>query len=214
MLPPGLGDAGGNSRLGSFDSGMRSEGSMNEGLLYNGRELLGDRRGQASNLQHGSTGSLDKGASIGHGKARKSRKLLWAALLLLLLVIIAVAVAVPVAITNNNKKSNLASDNQDSTSGTATGTASSASPSATGVDDERSAATGGDGSIVFTEDGSSFIYNNSFGALMPARIRARTRLMISSQVDSGTRSPSTTRRRLRATLLLSAKIVSSFLFDP
>lgn len=175
MPPPGLGDIGRSGSMGSFDSGLRSDGSMDDGdshrVLYNGRELLGDRR-EASHLHHGSTGSLDTGEKdlspprVGRGK--KSRKLRYAALLLLLLVIIAATVAVPVAITNN-KKSNLASDRTDPTSGIGTATSSAANPSST-PGDPRSAATGGDGSIVSTEDGSSFVYNNSFGQSRGARL--------------------------------------------
>lgn len=75
---------------------------------------------------------------------------------ILLLVIIAVAVAVPVSM---NKSKNDSSSGATSGSGSTSGDGDSGS----GNPSSRSVITGGDGSTVTMDDGSTFTYSNSFG---------------------------------------------------
>ncbi|ODN80622.1 hypothetical protein L202_02809 [Cryptococcus amylolentus CBS 6039] len=99
---------------------------------------------------------------------KKSRKWLWAALIVGALAVIALAVGLGVGLTRNNSKgsnSNLAADTGDngssSASSTATGSAASASASASATS---SAATSGTyGSLITLEDGSTMTYDNEFG---------------------------------------------------
>ncbi|TFK55156.1 glycoside hydrolase [Heliocybe sulcata] len=76
------------------------------------------------------------------------------------LIIVIIAVAVPVALTANKKSSN-------SDSATRGGGNDPANPSSTGSSggsgSKNLAVTGGDGSKVTTDDGSTFTYSNSFG---------------------------------------------------
>ncbi|KDE06629.1 hypothetical protein MVLG_03124 [Microbotryum lychnidis-dioicae p1A1 Lamole] len=116
----------------------------------------------------------------------RGRKFLLLAVLVVLL-LIAVAVAIPTALVtrNNERKANnaLAADGSSSAAPTTLGSAApssaaaplttSATPTTTafqgiptganGSADWRTAPFGGDGSIVYTESGSPFVYNNSFG---------------------------------------------------
>ncbi|KAL8279683.1 hypothetical protein RQP46_007996 [Phenoliferia psychrophenolica] len=74
--------------------------------------------------------------------------------------VIAIAVAVPVALGSNNKHSTKVASGTGST----TTSAPKGVPTGTSGADWKTAAVGGDGSVVYTEDGSSFVYNNSFGS--------------------------------------------------
>jgi type II secretory pathway pseudopilin PulG len=100
------------------------------------------------------------------------------------LIIAAVVAGVVVAVEKNKSSSasaNLAAADQTSSSSTSseptyTGTATSSAvqPTATVVSNEsRNQPTGGNGSIVYLDDGSSFIYNNSFGACGSSSISSR-----------------------------------------
>ena len=136
------------------------------------------------------------------GLSTRAKRFVLIALVAILLVI-AIAVAVPVALTQSKSSSNKAAA-ADGTTSFATGTTSAPQGIPTGATgaDWKVAAVGGDGSIVYTEDGSSFVYNNSFGKSSPLRrvgLRGLT-ACDSRQADSGTRSRSTTRRRPKKTL--------------
>ncbi|GAA6019690.1 hypothetical protein JCM10207_009229 [Rhodosporidiobolus poonsookiae] len=89
-------------------------------------------------------------------KSSKTKKLLVAGLIALV-VIIAVAVAVPVAVVKSRDSD--AEKAKEENDGTEKGIPTAANPAA----DWSTAAYGGNGSMVYLEDGSSFIYNNSFG---------------------------------------------------
>ncbi|WWC69986.1 uncharacterized protein I206_103930 [Kwoniella pini CBS 10737] len=100
----------------------------------------------------------------GESPKKKSRKALWAGLLLGLLALIALGVGLGVGLTRKNTK-NGTSTSQDGTAGTgnskskagtATGTATSATASATPT-------TGTQGSLITLEDGSTVTYDNPFG---------------------------------------------------
>ena len=101
----------------------------------------------------------------------KARKLLIAAVVLLLIVIV-IAVAVPTAMSKSNSGNSASNDAAANATTTPTRTtttvpAHSGVPTGTtGSTDWRTAAFGGDGSTVYTEDGGSFIYNNTFGGLL------------------------------------------------
>lgn len=109
--------------------------------------------------------------------------------IILLLIIIIIAIAVPTAISKSNSKSNVAvaaegddasssgrasSSRGSSASSTRTSTASSSSaaPTPTGRP-----AWGAAGSTVYAEDGSTFIYNNTFGQSRLARVVVAPRIV-------------------------------------
>ena len=99
------------------------------------------------------------------GLSRKKRIII---VVVLLAVIVAAAVGAAVAIVNRNSKSNVAEsarpDSPPADDATATATDYAASPTATRRPNEsRNLAVGRDGSTVYLDDGSSFIYNNTFG---------------------------------------------------
>ncbi|KAI5479242.1 glycoside hydrolase family 61 protein [Pseudohyphozyma bogoriensis] len=99
------------------------------------------------------------------GAKGSSRRKWFIVLGIVVLLVVAAAIAIPVAVTKTKNNSNkLASANVD-TSSSSSGSATSSAPAGvpTGAAVSRNAAYGGDGSTVYTEDGSSFIYNNTFG---------------------------------------------------
>ncbi|GJN94706.1 hypothetical protein Rhopal_007797-T1 [Rhodotorula paludigena] len=107
-------------------------------------------------------GSGGAGADAGWWSRKSGRaKALLVAGVLGLVAIIAIAVAVPVAVTRNNASAaeKATAERKSSNDGTEKGIPTESNP----VADWRTAAAGGNGSIVYTEDGSSFRYNNSFG---------------------------------------------------
>ncbi|KAM0747725.1 glycoside hydrolase [Meredithblackwellia eburnea MCA 4105] len=128
---------------------------------------------QASQRGPGSSGSRSRGAAGGAGGgggffsrlSSRARKWLIVAIVLAI-VLVAVIVAVPVAITQSNNKSQNAkaatTGASSSGKGSSSGSGSSAGAQPTSSD-PRQAYTGGDGSTVYASDGTSFIYNNSFG---------------------------------------------------
>ncbi|KAK4704592.1 glucan 1,3-beta-glucosidase, partial [Phenoliferia sp. Uapishka_3] len=142
---------------------------------------LGSGEGRRSGLgQYASGGGADefaeKDEESGRGLAgrkegnfytrmsSRGRRILFAGIIIAIIVI-AVAAAVPSALSNKSNKSvkaAAATGSSSSSSGTGTATSSAATATSTGFD-WKTAATGGDGSTVFTEDGSSFVYNNTFG---------------------------------------------------
>ena len=86
---------------------------------------------------------------------RKKRVLLWGAIAALAAVVIAVAVAVPVVLTSRNKDDSSESSNGGSSGGNGHG--------GNGNNTPQGAISGGDGSEVTTEDGTTFTYVNKFG---------------------------------------------------
>lgn len=79
------------------------------------------------------------------------------------LAIVAVAVAVPVAITQTRKSSSSSSSTQPTSSGPDdTGSGETGGPTTSGP---TVAVTGGDGSIITTEKGTTFTYVNKFGGV-------------------------------------------------
>lgn len=112
------------------------------------------------------------GAAAGSGgfwsrlSSRGRRLLIIGAIVLLILIIIAVAVPAAVVTSQRDDNKSEAVDNSaDITSNSIVAPAPSGVPTGDANDkvDWRTAAYGGDGSIVYTEDGTSFQYNNSFG---------------------------------------------------
>ncbi|SGY89872.1 BQ5605_C039g11774 [Microbotryum silenes-dioicae] len=124
------------------------------------------RRG-ASNVAGGRKLAKDGKVGFWGRLSGRGRKFLLLLALVILLIII-FAVAIPTAIIKHkNEKSDAASGSSGTTGkGTHTTSATAAKgipTGASGSKDWKTAAYGGDGSIVYTEDGSSFTYNNSFG---------------------------------------------------
>ncbi|GAA5822611.1 hypothetical protein JCM3770_000618, partial [Rhodotorula araucariae] len=101
------------------------------------------------------------GAGGGRGwwsrQSARSKKWLIAALVLALLVV-AAAIAIPIGVIKGRGMSEEARRKADN-DGTAKGIPTEVNP----VPDWKTAAYGGNGSIVYLDDGSSFRYNNSFG---------------------------------------------------
>lgn len=111
------------------------------------------------------------GAGWWGSKSRSARKWLTAALVALIVIII-VAVAVPVAVTQSHSSSTsnkAAAAASSSSTTTSIVTAPAGVPTgSTGSTDWSTAATGGHGSTVFLSNGSSFVYNNTFGGFWNA----------------------------------------------
>ncbi|GAA5890506.1 hypothetical protein JCM6882_002943 [Rhodosporidiobolus microsporus] len=107
--------------------------------------------------------SVAPGGAAGGGwwSSKSSRaKKLWIAALLLLVIIIAVAVAVPAAVVTSNKNKNNSAEEKAREANDGT---DKEIPTAANPVDWSTAAYGGNGSMIYLEDGSSFMYNNSFG---------------------------------------------------
>ncbi|GAA6002074.1 glycoside hydrolase family 5 protein [Rhodotorula paludigena] len=141
---------------GPYRSAPRSESYMKEyGAVAAG---AGASSAGLATLSKGGPGG---GRGAGGWWARKSgkAKALLIGALVALLVVIVVAIAVPVAVTRSSSDSKAAEERKESNDGTAAGIPTEANP----VADWRTAAMGGNGSVVYMEDGSSFTYNNSFG---------------------------------------------------
>lgn len=106
------------------------------------------------------------GAAAGGGgfwsrlSSRAKRFLIIGAVVVLIVIAIAIAVPAALATRSNDNKSEAVSGN-DRTS--LVNAVPSGVPTGGSNVDWRTAATGGDGSTVYMEDGSSFIYNNTFG---------------------------------------------------
>ncbi|GAA5828566.1 hypothetical protein JCM11251_000853 [Rhodosporidiobolus azoricus] len=127
---------------------------------YYGKEMESDPPLSTLKKRGVTPGGTAGGGGWWSRKSSRAKKL-WIAALVLLLVIIAVAVAVPAAIVSSNNSKNKSSEEKarDENDGTQKDIPTGATP----VTDWRTAAYGGNGSMVYMEDGSSFMYNNSFG---------------------------------------------------
>lgn len=151
--------------------------------------------------------------------SQRAKRLLIVGIILLLIILI-IVIAVPTAITRSNAKSNaaVAAEGDDSNS-SSRASISRASPSATHSSSSTSAAPtpsgrpawGGDGSTVYTEDGSTFVYQNSFGEFGFSVCHSSfcctaNATFFREKAASGTPSPSTTRRALKASLLRSTRL--------
>ena len=143
-------------------TGSRTDSYSKE--AYASQDALGGGgAGGAGGLATLRKGANARGAAGGSWWARQSsrmRKLLIAGLVLVVLLIIA-AVAIPVAITKSNDGDDASkASRKASNDGTEAGIPTESNP----VTDWKTAAYGGNGSMVYLEDGSSFRYNNSLGA--------------------------------------------------
>ncbi|GAA5863868.1 hypothetical protein JCM8547_006089 [Rhodosporidiobolus lusitaniae] len=154
---------------GDSPSLMGSSANLNA-MAY--RNVAGGQRAGDSAYGDGKEGSYGGAGAVGAGaagrrggkggwwssKSSRAKKMLLAALVLLVL-LIAIAIAVPVGITQSNKNNNAEEKRKEDNDGTEKGIPTAANPST----DWSTAPYGGNGSVVYTEDGSSFTYNNSFG---------------------------------------------------
>ena len=94
--------------------------------------------------------------AMGEWIGRKKRVLLWGAIAALAAVVIAVAVAVPVVLTSRNKD-----DSSDSSNNGGSGGGNR--HDGNGNNTPQGSISGGDGSEVTMEDGTTFTYVNKFG---------------------------------------------------
>lgn len=143
---------------GQSQLGLHTRGGS--GLAYADKDELDEAPiGAHRNLRRG--GAAPGGGGFWSRLSSRAKRFVIIGLLVLLL-IIAVAVAVPTAIVtkNNNSKNEAVAESGGSS---VVASAPSGVPTGGTNTDWRTAATGGDGSTVYTEDGSSFIYNNTFG---------------------------------------------------
>lgn len=97
----------------------------------------------------------EKHAAYAAPRAHSKRKYILAALAGLILLLLAVLLPVYFAVIRPKSNSNLANDSANPANPTATGK--------NGTPSVAAAVTGGDGSQVTTDDGSTFTYHNSFG---------------------------------------------------
>ncbi|GAA5821150.1 hypothetical protein JCM10212_004193, partial [Sporobolomyces blumeae] len=107
-------------------------------------------------------GAAGAGGGAGGGwwsrQSSRAKKLLLVGLLIVVIVV-AVAVAVPAAVVSNkDKKNNSVSGDSSSNDGTEKGIPTGENPT-----DWKTAAYGGNGSMIYLENGQSFMYNNSLG---------------------------------------------------
>ena len=109
------------------------------------------------------TGGYNKEAGYGAGRRRPFYKRPWFYVLLVVAaVVIALAVALPVTLVHKN--SNSPSGASSTSGGSSGGGGSSGNGGGGGGKGSTALATsGGDGSTVTTDDGSTFVYHNSFG---------------------------------------------------
>lgn len=124
---------------------------------------LGDsEKGANSDAALGTSPSPDLGPQSDEedGSKKKRKKLFFILGGAAALVVIAAAVAVPVAITQTKKSSSGYSSSSSSNSGNTGSTGHNDNPTSTGP---KGAVTGGDGSIITTEKGTTFTYVNKFG---------------------------------------------------
>ncbi|GAA6035435.1 hypothetical protein JCM8097_000253 [Rhodosporidiobolus ruineniae] len=130
-----------------------------ESYLYakEGEAGLGGAGAGAGTLRKRGVAPGAAGSGWWSSKSSRSKKL-WALLFALIaILIVAIAVAVPVGITQSRKSAE--EKRKESNDGTEKGIPTAANP----VADWHGAPYGGNGSTVYLEDGSSFVYNNSFG---------------------------------------------------
>jgi glucan 1,3-beta-glucosidase len=92
-------------------------------------------------------------------KSRRKRIIIIAAVVVLIL--IAAAIAIPVITISHHSGNSKSAAAQPSSSSTST--ASSAKPSSSASPTTKGGVTGGDGSLVTLEDGTTFTYKNAFG---------------------------------------------------
>ena len=98
----------------------------------------------------------------GSGSGRRKRLLLFGGLAALVIIAAAVAIPVGIVVSNNNKKSKSSSDTSSGNGGSSGG---SNNPSGSNSPSNKNPTTGGDGSTVTTDDGSTFTYVNKFGGI-------------------------------------------------
>ncbi|KAM0745809.1 glycoside hydrolase [Meredithblackwellia eburnea MCA 4105] len=120
-----------------------------------------ERREQRRRERAGITASPHPDGRGWWGRLSSKKKKVVLSIVALVFLIVAAAIAVPLAIKSNNSSSSASSgDKRNGTSSstlTANGASSSAKPN------WKSAAFGYDGSTVYADDGTTFVYNNSFG---------------------------------------------------
>lgn len=185
-----IGDAESQRGIYSPGRGARTQSGLQYGYqdkdeddeLAGGGEVVGGKLKRRSGGALGGAAPISRGtsgrraaASAGGRKGRADGGSFWTRNKRLLiiagiiaLIVIAVAVAVPIATTSKkSNKAGSANDNQSSTptsEATATATSAKGVPTGTTGADWKTAAVGGDGSLIYVEDGSTFVYNNTFGS--------------------------------------------------
>ena len=155
-----LSEMDGQSQLGLHPRG-------GSGLAYGGNYADKDELDEAPigahrHLRRG--GAAPGGGGFWSRLSSRAKRFLIIGLIVALL-IIAIAVAVPAAIVSKNNSNKSKADVTGSSKSSVVASAPSGVPTGGSNIDWRTAATGGDGSTVYTEDGSSFVYNNTFGEL-------------------------------------------------
>jgi hypothetical protein len=151
------------------------------------RGISSNDEGETDGFLNTSKAPLDKSSRI-NSKSRRTKIFI----ITLTIILIVAGIVAGIVVTIKKKEISSASSNlgvaaasdQNSSSassqpaGTGTATSSMAQPTPVVVSNESlNQASGGDGSVVYLEDGSSFVYNNSFGAC-GASIPSKFLLMI------------------------------------
>ncbi|GAA5938971.1 hypothetical protein JCM3775_002637, partial [Rhodotorula graminis] len=156
----GAGAGAGAGAYRGVPTGSRNDSYSKE--AYASQDALGGAGGGAGGHATLRKGANARGAAGGSWWARQSsrmRKLVIAGLVLLLLIIVA-AIAIPIAITKSNDGDDASkASRKASNDGTEAGIPTESNP----VTDWKTAPYGGNGSMVYLDDGSSFRYNNSLG---------------------------------------------------
>lgn len=105
---------------------------------------------------------LDLHSHRGAGKRRRPWVLVLAAVALIALIIVAVIVPVYFTVIKPHNDKSASSASSASSSASRSGSSTGAAPAPSGTA-SNSALTGGDGSTITTDTGSTFVYRNSFG---------------------------------------------------
>lgn len=151
ILPPSV--LGGTDTAGTpRDSVGSAEGGP---LAAEGAALAGTGAGpgvHSKAMTEGSAGGVGTAGAAATEAARRRRRRRWLFLGAAALLVVAIAVAVPIGVVFGRKNS----------SGSGGGSGGSGGGSGGG---KNGPTTGGDGSTVTTEDGSTFIYSNQFGGI-------------------------------------------------
>lgn len=153
---------GGGTSAGATPPGLasRSESYMKE---YGGEGTYDATAGGAGGVlkkRYGAAGGGGAGAGWWGRKSRSTKRWLVCALVALV-VLVCAAVAVPVGVIKG-RESKLAAETK------ANDNTNPKIPTGSHPVDWSTAAYGGNGSTIYLEDGSSFMYNNSFGAFSSA----------------------------------------------
>jgi glucan 1,3-beta-glucosidase len=151
-----MGPDGTFPRSSTYTAGYRDDPTAPPGTVGTGMTELG------ASARDRPPAHLSEKAAV-YGGRPKNRQRLFIIAGGVAAVLLVLAIAIPVAVTLSKKGGSSSDSKSSSTAGGGGGSSGSAGASATGKPVAAIAVTGGDGSTVTMDDGSTFTYQNSFG---------------------------------------------------